>query len=107
MPKVALPMGLVVGALAFTTVITPNLLTQPHRTIVQAQSAEEQSVSTSQETLEGILNDIAQDVQVNRNQILFKFEDQSLLLVTDKDFRSDADAYSHCQSGRCDLREYG
>ena len=85
MPKVALPMGLVVGALAFTTVITPHLFTQPHKTIVQAQLLEEGERATSQATLEEILQDIAQDVQVNQNQILFKFEDQSVLLLTDSE----------------------
>ena len=82
MPKVALPMGLVVGALVFTTVITPTIFSQPQKTVVQAQSPELQNRPTSQETLEEILEEIAQDVQINKNQILFKFENQSLLLVT-------------------------
>lgn len=85
MPKVALPMGLVVGALVFTTVITPTIFSQPQKTVVQAQSPELQNRPTSQETLEDILEEIAQDVQINKNQILFKFENQSLLLVTDSE----------------------
>ena len=82
MPKVTLPMGLVVGALVFTTVITPTLFSQPQK-VVQAQSTDENNLPTSQETLENILQEIAEDVQINQNQILFKFENQSLLLVTD------------------------
>lgn len=84
MPKLFLPLGLFVGAIATTSIVTPALFSKTQPTIVQAQfAAPKPSNATSQEDLEQALADIASDIEVNQNQILFKFENQSLLLVTD------------------------
>lgn len=84
MPKFILPVGLFVGAIAITSIVSPVLFSQSYSTVVKAQLVTPKSTTeTSQEDLEAVLAQIASEVDVNQNQVLFKLEDQSLLLVTD------------------------
>ena len=83
MPKFFLPLGLTAGAIAVITFVTPNLFSIPPKPLVQAQQTSLESQPMTQQELERILGDISEEVEVNQNQVLFKFEDQSMLLVTD------------------------
>jgi hypothetical protein len=86
MLKFLLPMGLLIGAIATSRVVTPTLFSQSISASEPAQfvnNRQSTSPGTSQEDLEEILGEIATEIDVNQNQILFKVEDQSLLLITD------------------------
>ena len=85
MLKLIVPLGLITGVIAITGLTTPNIRSISTPTFVQAQLRDDQfGDAMTQATLESILNEIAEDVNVNNNQILFMFDGQPLLLITDE-----------------------
>ncbi|MEM9136439.1 MAG: hypothetical protein AAGB01_03700 [Cyanobacteria bacterium P01_F01_bin.42] len=81
MPRFLLPLAVLVGTA--TGLAAPSILFTPRTVLVSAQRAENFSDRMTQQKLEDILREIANDVESNRNQVLFSYNDRPLLLLTD------------------------
>lgn len=85
MNKVVLTITGTITAIALSTVLVPIFLPGVSPLVINAQSSRQalSSEPMTAERLKEIVNEIATDVREAQNQILFDYEDKTVLLVAD------------------------